>query len=282
MRLQGTTALVTGATSGIGQVIAEAFAREGAHVGVVGRNEARGRRVVETIRAAGGSATFFAADLTSKMAIDRLVKEADETFGLVDILVNNAGIYPLGPTAQVDEATFDAVMTTNLKGPFFLSAAVLPRMAERGSGKVINITTGAALVGISGAALYGASKAALTLLTKAWAAEFGPSGVNVNAIAPGPTTTPGTSTQGVELEEIARNLPARRIAQATEMVGAAVYLASDEANYVHGVTLPVDGGGSAALLVDGGGGTAEAEDGRGLSKRETPRSEARLRQSGRR
>ena len=119
-------------------------------VGVVGRNEARGRHVVETIRAAGGSATFLAADLTSKTAIDRLVKEADETFGLVDILVNNAGIYPLGPTAQVDEATFDAVIATNLKGPFFLTAALLPRMAKRGSGKVINITTGAALVGILG------------------------------------------------------------------------------------------------------------------------------------
>jgi NAD(P)-dependent dehydrogenase (short-subunit alcohol dehydrogenase family) len=245
MRLQGKTALVTGATSGIGQAIAEAFAREGAQVAVVGRNAQRGKQVVQTIRAAGGSATFLAADLTSKTAIDRLVKEADETFGLVDILVNNAGIYPLGPTAQVDEATFNAVITTNLKGPFFLTAALLPRMAERGSGKVINVTTAAALVGISGAALYGASKAALTLLTRAWAAEFGPNGVNVNALAPGPTSTPGTTTQGIDLDQLASTFPARRIAQATEMVGAAVYLASDEANYVHGATLPVDGGASA-------------------------------------
>src|SRR5260221_8907579 len=245
MRLQGKTALVTGATSGIGQVIAEAFAREGAQVGVVGRNEQRGKQVVATIRAAGGSATFLAADMTSMTDIDHLVKQADETFGLVDILVNNAGIYPLGPTAQVDEATFDAVITTNLKGPFFLTAALLPRMAQRGSGKVINITTGAALIGIAGAALYGSSKAALTLLTKSWAAEFGPNGVNINASAPGPTRTPGTTTQGVELEDQARNVPARRVAQATDVVGAAVYLASDEANYVHGATLPVDGGASA-------------------------------------
>ncbi len=183
MRLQGKTALVTGATSGIGEVLAEAFAREGAQVGVVGRNEQRGKQVAERIRAAGGSATFLAADMTSMTDIDHLVKQADEKFGLVDILVNNAGIYPLGPTAQVDEATFDAVINTNLKGPFFLSAALLPRMAQRGSGKVINITTGAALVGIAGAALYGASKAALTLLTKSWAAEFAARGVNVNAIA---------------------------------------------------------------------------------------------------
>ena len=255
MRLLGKTALVTGATSGIGQAIAEAFAREGAQVAVVGRNAQRGKKVVETIRAAGGSATFLAADLTSKTAIDRLVQEADETFGLVDILVNNAGIYPLGPTAQVDEATFDAVITTNLKGPFFLTAALLPQMAERGSGKVINMTTGAALIGLAGAALYGSSKAALTLLTKSWAAEFGPSGVNVNAIAPGFIRTPGTTseawaTQGIELEQLASTTPARRVADATELVGAAVYLASDEANYVHGATLPVDGGVSVTLGIN--------------------------------
>ena len=242
MRLQGKTALVTGATSGIGQAIAEAYAREGARIAVVGRNEQRGKQVVEAIRAANGSATFFAADLTAKTDIDRLVKEVAETFGLVDILVNNAGIYPHGPTAQVDEATFDAVITTNLKGPFFLSAALLPQMAERGSGKVINITSGAAHFGISGEALYGASKAAVTLLTKAWAAEFGPNGVNVNAIAPGATYTPGTTGQEEILEQIVRGIPARRIARPTEMVGAAVYLASDEASYVHGITIPVDGG----------------------------------------
>lgn len=195
MRLQGKTALVTGATSGIGQVIAEAFAREGAQVAVVGRNEQRGKQVVETIRTAGGSAKFLAADLTSKTAIDLLAKETYETFGLVDILVNNAGVFPLGPTVQVDEATFDAVIMTNLKGPFFLTASLAPRMAERGSGKVITITTDAAFVGKVGLALYSSSKAALTLLTKAWAAEFGPNGVNINAIAPGPTRTPGTTAQ---------------------------------------------------------------------------------------
>lgn len=133
---RGKKALVTGGTAGTGQAIAEAFGREGARVIVVGRNEQRGKQVAETMRSAGGSATFLAADLTSKAAVDQLVKAADETSGLVDILVNNAGIYPLGPTAQVDEATFDAVIATNLKGPFFLTAALLPRMAARlGQGK---------------------------------------------------------------------------------------------------------------------------------------------------
>jgi NAD(P)-dependent dehydrogenase (short-subunit alcohol dehydrogenase family) len=242
MRLQGKTALVTGATSGIGQVIAEAYAREGARVAIVGRNEQRGKQVVEAIQAAGGSATFFAADLSSKTDVDQLVQKVGKTFGLVDILVNNAGIYLLGPTAQVDEATFDAVIATNLKGPFFLSAALLPQMAERGSGKVINITSAVAHFGAPGGALYGSSKAAVTLLTKSWAAEFGPSGVNVNAIAPGPTATPGTDGQEELLAQPVSGIPARRPAQATEIVGAAVYLASDEASYVHGITLPVDGG----------------------------------------
>ena len=245
MRLQGKTALVTGATSGIGQVIAEAFAREGARVAVVGRNEQRGRQVVEGIRAAGGSATFIAADMASMASINSLLKEVHEEFGLIDILVNNAGIFPLGPTVNVDEATFDSVIATNLKGVFFLSAAFLPQMAERGSGKIINITTTIAHFGAPGGALYGASKAALTLLTKSWAAEFGPNGVNVNAIAPGPTYTPGTDVIGDIREQLVQGIPARRVAEASEIAGAAVYLASDEASYVHGATIPVDGGGMA-------------------------------------
>jgi NAD(P)-dependent dehydrogenase (short-subunit alcohol dehydrogenase family) len=248
MRLQDKRALITGATSGIGQAIAEAFAHEGAHVGVVGRNKQRGKRVVETIQTAGGSAMFFAADLTAKTDIDRLAKEVNETFGPIDILVNNAGIFPGGQTAQIDEATFDAVIATNLKGPFFLSAVLLPQMAKRGSGKVINITSGAAFVGTPTMALYGSSKAALTLLTKAWAAEFGPHGVNVNAISPGPTSTPGTTGEEEGLKQVVRALPARRIAQATEIAGAAVYLASDEASYVHGTTIAVDGGGLAVVI----------------------------------
>jgi NAD(P)-dependent dehydrogenase (short-subunit alcohol dehydrogenase family) len=133
MRLQGKTALVTGATAGIGQAIAHAFAREGARVVVTGRDEQRGKAVVEAIRTAGGSATFVA----SKSAIDRLAKEANEAVCPIDILVNNAGIYPFGPTAETDEATFDAVLGMNVKGPFFLTAALAPQMAERGSGKII-------------------------------------------------------------------------------------------------------------------------------------------------
>jgi len=242
MRLQRKTALVTGATAGIGEAIAHAFAREGAQVVVTGRNEQRGKAVVQAIRNTGGAATFVAADLTSKRDIDRLAKEATEAVGPIDILVNNAGIYPFGPTAEIDEATFDAVIRMNVKGPFYLTAALAPQMAERGAGKIINITTMAAYVGIAGMALYGASKAALAQLTRSWSAEFGPSGVNVNAISPGPTRTPGTAEGSEGLEQFARTLPAGRTAEPWEIAEAAVYLASPQANFVHGITLHVDGG----------------------------------------
>jgi NAD(P)-dependent dehydrogenase (short-subunit alcohol dehydrogenase family) len=242
MRLQGKTALVTGSTSGIGQAIAEAFAREGARVVVSGRNAQRGKAVVEAIQSAGGTAAYVQADLITRADADRLAREASEIFAPIDILVNNAGIYTFGPTAQTDEATFDAHVATNVKSPFYLTAALAPHMAQRGSGKVINITTMVAHVGEPGMALYGATKAALALLTRSWATEFGPSGVNVNAIAPGPTRTPGTAVLGEALDQLASTLPARRVASPSEIAEAAVYLASNEANFVHGVTLPVDGG----------------------------------------
>ena len=242
MRLQGKTALVTGATSGIGAAIAQAFAREGAHVVITGRDAQRGQAVVQSIREAGGSALLVVADLTSRREIDNLVSEIDKMAGHLDILVNNAAIFPMAETAQVDEATFDAVMATNVKAPFYLVAAFAPKMVERGWGKIINITTVAAHRGFAGVALYGATKAALTLLTKSWAAEFGPGGVNVNAIAPHLVRTPGIEQAMEFVERAAEALPARRYALPSEIAGAAVYLASDDAKFVHGVTLPVDGG----------------------------------------
>lgn len=244
MRLQGKTALVTGATSGIGQAIAEAFAREGARVVVSGRNVQRGKAVVEMIQTVGGTAAYVRADLITRAEADRLAREASEVFGPIDILVNNAGTGAFDPIVQADEAVFDTVVATNLKCPFYLTAALAPLMVSRGSGKIINITTMVAHFGQSGFGLYGATKAALTLLTRSWAAEFGPSGVNVNAISPGPTRTPWTEAGlGEEvLDQLAQQAPARRVASPSEIADAAVYLASNEANFVHGVTLHVDGG----------------------------------------
>lgn len=242
MRLQGKRALVTGSTSGIGAAIAQAFAQEGAQVIITGRNAQQGELLVETLRAVSGWALCILADLSSHQGIDHLVSETRKAVDQIDILVNNAGIFPMAETAKIDEATFDEVIATNFKAPFFLTAAFAPQMVERGSGKIINITTVLAHKGFPGAALYGATKAALALLTKAWAAEFGPGGVNVNAIAPHLVLTPGTDEHLEALEQFAGELPARRYAMPSEIAAAALYLASDEANFVHGVTLPVDGG----------------------------------------
>jgi NAD(P)-dependent dehydrogenase (short-subunit alcohol dehydrogenase family) len=246
MRLAGKTALVTGGTSGIGRAIAEAFAREGAQVALTGRDEARGQAVVAAINATGGGATFIRADLMSLPAVQRLAQQATAALGRIDILVNNAGVFTFAPTEVLDEAAYDAMMATNVKAPFFLTAALAPAMAERGKGKIINITTMVAYFGMPAASAYGASKAAVDLLAKAWAAEYGPRGVNVNVISPGPVRTEGTAVMGSALDQLASLAPAGRPARPEEIAAAAVYLASDEADFVHGATLAVDGGRVAA------------------------------------
>src|SRR5579871_3813686 len=186
--LTGKRALVTGGSSGIGRAAAEALAREGAHVLVTGRNEERGAEVVAAIEAAGGEAEFVRADLASAEEARALAERA----GDVDILVNNAGVFPAGPTHELPESAFDETFAVNVKAPFFLTAAIAPQMAARGGGAIVNVTTMVAEFGMAGLSAYGASKAAIALLTKAWAAEYGPLGVRVNAVSPGPTMTPGT------------------------------------------------------------------------------------------
>ena len=186
-RLAGKTALVTGATSNIGRAIAVAFAAEGAHVLVAGRNETRGKAVVAEIEAAGGQVGFISADLDGSAARSHeLAADATRRLGgRIDILVNNAGIYPGATTPDTDEATFDQVYAVNVKAPFFLTAAVAPGMAAAGGGTIINLGSWIARLGIPVGALYSSSKGAMETLTRAWAAEFGPSGVRVNAISPG-------------------------------------------------------------------------------------------------
>jgi NAD(P)-dependent dehydrogenase (short-subunit alcohol dehydrogenase family) len=241
--LTGRTALVTGATSGIGKAAALALGAAGAAVAVSGRDSRRGQAVVDAVTAAGGHATFLAAELTDAAAAKDLAVRATEVLGgRVDILVNVAGIFPFGSTASSDEATFDAVYAVNVKAPWFLVAAIAPAMAERGSGAIINVTTMVAEFGAEGMALYGSSKAALALLTKAWAAEFGPRGVRVNAISPGPTRTEGTAGMGAALDQLAALGPAGRPASPEEIAAGIVFLAGDDASFVHGAVLAADGG----------------------------------------
>jgi NAD(P)-dependent dehydrogenase (short-subunit alcohol dehydrogenase family) len=244
-RLENKTALVTGSTSNIGRAIAMAFAAEGAHVVVSGRNSGRGDAVVTRIREAGGKADFVRADLDGAAAASRAL--ADEAFrmlgGRIDILVNNAGIFPGGTTPQTDEETFDRVYAVNVKAPFFLTQAVAPRMAGAGSGVIINLGSWIARLGIPVGALYSSTKGAVETLTRAWAAEFGPSGVRVNGISPGVIRTPDLDPDAeYPGEAMMRGTPAGHAGHPNSIAAAAVYLASDEAAFVHGTIIDVDGG----------------------------------------
>ena len=238
-----TTALITGGTSGIGRAAAGKLAQLGIHVIVVGRDETRGKKTVADIRAAGGKAEFISSDLRDASSARQVARRALELGnGHVDILVNNAGIYPFGPTHETTEETFEKVYSLNVKAPYFLVAELAPLMAKRGKGAIVNLSTMVADYGATGMALYGSSKAAIKLLTKAWAAEYGPSGVRVNAVSPGPTRTEGTGAMGEGLKQLAAQAPAGRPATADEIAEAIVFLATDRASFIHGVTLAVDGG----------------------------------------
>ena len=238
-----STALITGGTSGIGRATADKLAQLGIHVVVVGRSAERGKKTIDEIRASGGKADLIASDLRDAASARALARQAIELGGgHVDILINSAGIFPFGPTHEMTEEQFDRVFLVNVKAVYFLVAELAPLMAKRGKGAIVNLSTMVANYGTPGMGLYGASKAAVSLLTKAWAAEYGPSGVRVNTVTPGPTRTEGTEKMGEGLEQLAAQAPAHRPATADEIAEAIVFLATDRASFIYGANLAVDGG----------------------------------------
>ena len=236
--LEGLGALVTGATSGIGQAAAEELARHGAEVIVHGRDSARGAAVADAIISEGGKARFAAADLSDPAQLDDLVEQA----GDVDILVNNAGISWPGPTADLDVATFDRLFSANVRAPYFLVAALAPKMAARGSGSIINIGSQAGQVGMPGLAAYSATKGALHSMTRSWAAEFQPhAGMSeVNAVAAGPVYTPIQPREAAEA--VGAGTIMGRVAQPDEIASVIAFLASPKASYITGAVIAADGG----------------------------------------
>ncbi|MGN7799670.1 SDR family NAD(P)-dependent oxidoreductase [Leifsonia sp. 22587] len=249
-RLAGRTALVTGASSGIGEAIARVLARSGATVAVNGRDKARSQRVVDAIRAAGGRSVAVVGDLSAPpSAVRDLAGRARSALeGRVDILVNNAGVYPGFLTPTVTDEDMEALWATNIRAPHLLVAALAPAMVERGSGSIVNVGSWMARVGLPFKALYPATKAAIEQLTRAWAAEFGPQGVRVNTVAPGATATPGNAGSSDMLAAMTEGTPAGRPVRPVDIALAVRYLVSDDAALVHGATLDVDGGIAATRL----------------------------------
>jgi NAD(P)-dependent dehydrogenase (short-subunit alcohol dehydrogenase family) len=242
MVTEALAALITGATSGIGRATANKLAQLGIHVLIVGRDRERGEKVIAEIRASGGKADFILFDLRDASSAREVARRAIELAGHVDILINNVGIFPFGPTEKTTEEEFDRVYSLNVKVPYFLVAELAPLMAKRGKGAIVNVSTMVADYGVSGMSLYGSSKAAINLLTKSWAAEYGPRGVRVNAVSPGPTRTEGTEAMGEGLGQLAAQAPAGRPATADEIAEAIVFLATDRSSFIYGAKLAVDGG----------------------------------------
>ena len=259
-RFADRVVLVTGAASGIGRAAAERLAQEGAAVAALDRNEAGARETADGIVARGGRAMAYGIDVAASGEVAAAVERVARDLGPIDVLANVAGIgdtSSLEGIAAVDDARWHRVLEVNLSGPFFLCRAVIPSMAERGRGAVVNVSS---LAGRSKSALgglaYSASKAGLLGLTRHLAFDYGPRGVRVNAICPGGVDTPMLRAGGVSAarspeEEAARRtrlaayqyfMPIKRISQPEEQAAALAFLASDDASYINGVALDVNGG----------------------------------------
>jgi NAD(P)-dependent dehydrogenase (short-subunit alcohol dehydrogenase family) len=238
--LEGKVALVTGATSGIGRAAAVQLAAQGATVIVHGRDVTRGAAVVAEIANGGGSARFVGAELGEPAEALLLAEEV----GDVDILVNNAGFAWFGPSEKLAINTLDQLFAANVQAPYLLVSVLAPKMAARGDGVIINIASRAGTVGQPDSAAYGATKAALASFARSWAAEYGPAGIRVNSVSPGPVYTNAAKRELFDAS--AKTTVLGRAAEPHEIAEVIGFLASPHASYITGTNIAVDGGNAAA------------------------------------
>lgn len=244
--LEGRTALITGASKGIGEAIARLFADEGARVAINSRKPDDLQKVAAAIVQAGGKCVAIAGNTGDAQVRVQLVEETVRHFGSLDILVNNAAVNPVyGPMMECDERAFDKIIQVNLKGPFELAKLAYPHLKASGKGIVVNISSIAGSTPDPGLAIYSVSKAALNMLTISMAREWGPDGIRVNAVCPGLIKT--KLSQGLWQNEkwlgsYLRHTPLHRMGTAEEIAGVALFLASDDSSFCTGALITADGG----------------------------------------
>ncbi|MBI2430914.1 MAG: glucose 1-dehydrogenase [Candidatus Levybacteria bacterium] len=245
MRLQGKVAIVTGGGTGIGQGIAVLFAKEGASIVVFGRRPEPLNETVQLIKQKGGKAIAIPTDVSLFEQVQKAVQQVVTQFGKIDILVNNAGVYLPHDALSASEEEWNTVMSIDLKGVWTCAKAVLPQMLKAGSGKIVNIASIAGLIGFEQSAAYCAAKGAVVNLTREMALDYAPKGINVNAIAPGVIESDMTKpflSEEASKKSFLDKTPIGRIGKPEDIGYAAVYLASNESDFVVGHTLVVDGG----------------------------------------
>lgn len=248
-RLQGRVAIVTGGGRGIGRAVVERFAEEGATVVATQRSEEEGRELADRLSSRGLAVEFIPADLCDPAAVERLVTLVVDRFGRVDVLCNNAGVGLLRSVIETSDADYDRVLDTNLRSTFLCCRAVIPRMLAGSGGSIVNIGSVAGWVGFENDAVYCASKGAVLALTRQMALDYARAGVRVNCVCPGFVATEmmrvfvqsHPDPEGVEAEIVALH-PLGRVARPDEVAAAALFLASDEASFITGESLAVDGG----------------------------------------
>ncbi len=242
-RLQDKVAIITGSGRGIGRETALLFAHEGAKVVVSDVDSASGEQTVTEIRRAGGMAIFVRADVSKKADAQLLADTTAKEFGRIDILVNNAGILRDATLLKMTEEQFDQVISVNLKGVFNCTQAVAPIMIQQGKGKIINVSSVVALYGNFGQTNYVAAKAGVIGMTKVWARELGRKGICVNVVCPGFISTEMVKSVPEKiLEAMKEKIPLGRLGEPKEVAQLFLFLASDEANYINGAVISIDGG----------------------------------------